>query len=133
MTMHANEFTKQVLDFQRGAFTGWYDAISLLQDQAASAVDKMLNQTGWIPDEGRQAISGWISACQNERDRYRDYMEESISGLQKYFAQDAKAAPAGPHKPAAQAKTAAPAAKSKSAAVEPKMIPAAQETKQPNL
>jgi len=132
MTMNANEISKQVLDFQKGTFTSWFGAISILQDQAASAVDALLNQTSWIPEEGRRVVTSWINTCKNERDRYKVYMEESFCGLEKYFAQDTKAAPAGPQKPAAEAKTAAPAIKSKAAAVEQKKTPAARETKQSN-
>ncbi len=130
MTMNTNEITKQALDFQKGVFDGWYGAMSILQDQAALAVDTMLNQTSWIPDQGRQVISSWVSSCKNERDRFKAYMDESFSGLEKYLAQEKKAAPARPVKPAAEVKTAAPEKKSKAAAVEEKKAPAAQDTKQ---
>jgi hypothetical protein len=130
MTMSSNEVTKRVLDFQKGAFASWYGTISKLQDNAASAVDTMLNQTSWIPDEGRQVISSWASTCKNERDRYKVYLEESFSVLEKHLDQDIKDAPARPDKPAAEAKTAASAIKSKAAAVDEQKAPAAQETKQ---
>ncbi len=130
MTMNTNEITKQALDFQKGVFDSWYGAMSILQDQAALAVDTMLNQTSWIPDQGRQVISSWVSTCKNERDRFKVYMDESFSGLEKYLAQEIKAAPARPAKPAAEAKTAAPEKKPKAAAVEEKKDPAAQDTKQ---
>ena len=130
MTMNTNEITKQALDFQKGVFASWHGAMSILQDQAALAVDTMLNQTSWIPDQGRQVISSWVSTCKNERDRFKVYMDESFSGLEKYLAQEKKAAPARPVKPAAEVKTAAPEKKSKAAAVEEKKAPAAQDTKQ---
>lgn len=130
--MDANKITKQALDFQKGAFARWYDAMSTLQDRATMAVDTMLDQTNWIPDEGRQVISSWIGTCKNERDRYKVYMEESFSALEKHLAQDTKDAPVRPAKPAAEEKTAAPVIKSKDAAVEEKKAPAAQEPKQSN-
>lgn len=129
MKMNAKEINKQVLDFQKGAFAGWYGVVSSLQDQAASAVDTMLDQTSWIPEQGRQIISSWLSACKNERDRYKIYMEESFAGLEKHLAQDAKAATAKPAKPAAQAKAAAPVTKSAVADVEGKKTTAGEETK----
>ena len=129
MKMKTNEITKQALDFQKGVFTGWYGAMSILQDQAASAVDMMLNQS-WLPDQGRQVISNWVSTCKNERDRFKVYMDESFSGLEKYLAQEIKAAPGRPAKPAAEIKTAASVIRSKAASVEEKKAPAAQDTKQ---
>lgn len=129
MTINPNEIARQVLDFQKGAFASWYDAMSIFQDQAATAVDTLLNQTGWFPDEGRQVISSWTSACKNERDRYKIYLEESISGLEKFLARETKTVPVSPGDPAAEAKAAAPEIKSKPAAVEKKKTDIAQETK----
>jgi hypothetical protein len=128
MTMNANEITKQALDFQKGVFASWYGAMSILQDQAASAVDTMLNQASWIPDQGRQVISSWVSTCKKERDRFKGYMEESFSGLEKCLVPELKAAPAKPQKPTVEEKKAAPAKPSKPAAEEIKAEPA-QETK----
>jgi hypothetical protein len=130
MTMNTNKITKQALDFQKGVFASWYGAMSILQDQAALAMDTMLDQTVWIPDQGRQVISSWISTCKNERDRFKVYMDESFSGLEKYLAQEIKSAPARPAKPAAEVKTAAPEKKSKAAAAEEKKAPATEDSKQ---
>ena len=127
MTMNTNEITKQALDFQKGVFASWHGAMSILQDQAALAMDTMLDQTVWIPDQGRQVISSWVSSCKNERNRFKVYMDESFSGLEKYLSQEIKSAPA---RPAAELKTAAPEKKSKAAAVEEKKAPATEDTKQ---
>jgi hypothetical protein len=130
MTMNANEFTKQALDLQKGTFASWYDAMSIVQDQVVLAVDKLLDQTAWIPDEDRQVISRWVGTCKNERDRYKVYMEESFSVIENHLAQKPRDAPVKPAEPAAEAKSAAPSIKAKDAAVEEKMAPDAQGTKQ---
>jgi hypothetical protein len=126
--LEANQITKQVLDFQKGVFFSWYDAMSIVQDQAASAVDTMLNQASWIPDEGRHAILSWASTCKKERDRLKHHMEDSLSGLEKYLSQEIKAAPAKPQKPTAEEIKAAPAKPQKPTAEEIKAAPA-QEAK----
>lgn len=126
--MEANPITKQVLDFQRGAFSSWHGAMSILQEQAALTVDTMLNQAIWIPEEGRQAILSWVSAWKNEGDRFKTYVQESFSGLEKRLVPEIKAAPAKPQKPVAEAKKAAPAKPEKPAA-EAKKAASAQETK----
>ena len=81
MTMNANEITKQALDFQKGVFASWHGAMSILQDQAALAVDTMLDQTSWIPDQGRQVISSWVTTCKNERDRLRFIWTKAFPAL----------------------------------------------------
>ena len=102
--MEANPITKQVLDLQKGAFSSWYGAMSSLQEQAALTVDTMLNQATWIPDEGRQAILSWVSAWKSEGDRFKTYVEECYSDLEKRLVQEIRTAPAKPKQAVAGAK-----------------------------
>jgi hypothetical protein len=44
-----------------------------------------LDQTTWLPDDGRKAYQGWVDACQEERDRFKTYVDDGFSGLQKYL------------------------------------------------
>jgi hypothetical protein len=117
MMMQANQITKQVLAFQKGAFSSWYGAAGILQDQAASTVDAMFNQASWIPvpDQWRQDILAWVSTCKTERDRFKAYMEESLSSLEKCLVPEINAAPAKAKKPAAEEIKAAPAQETKKA------------------
>ena len=126
--VEANSITKQVLDFQKGAFSSWYGAMSILQEQATLTVDRMLNQAIWIPDEGRQAIFSWASAWKNEGDRFKTYVEESFSGLEKRLVPEITATLAKPEKPVAEAKTAA-LAKPKKPAQEERKTASAREAK----
>jgi hypothetical protein len=82
-----NQIAKQVIDFQKISFSSIYDAVATLQDQTVNTVDKMLDQTTWLPEEGRNAIHSWIDACQVERDRFKSYVDDGCSGLKKYIAQ----------------------------------------------
>jgi hypothetical protein len=109
--MEAYQITKQAFDFQKGAFSSWFDVLSILQDQADLTVDTMFNQASWIPNEGRQVILDWVSACKNEGDRYKDYVDEIFSGLEKYLVQEIKGAPAEDKKADAEETKAASAQK----------------------
>jgi hypothetical protein len=80
-----NQIAKQVIDFQKTSFSSIFDAMATLQDQAANAVDTVLDQTNWLPDDGRKAIQGWVDACQEERDRFKTYVDDGFNGLQKYI------------------------------------------------
>lgn len=92
--MPYQQIAKQVVDFQKTSFTSWYDAVALMQDQATSAVDTMLDQSTWIPEEGRQAILSWVNVCQEERDRLKAYIDDGFSGIEKQMSGMKKAAPA---------------------------------------
>lgn len=96
--MPYKQIAKQVVDFQKSSFTSWYDAVALMQDQATSAVDTMLDQSTWIPEEGRQAILSWVNVCQQERDRLKTYIDDGFSGIENQLAGTKKTAPAKPKK-----------------------------------
>jgi hypothetical protein len=76
---------KSVIDFQKGVFFSWYNAMSFFQDQSASAMDTMLSQASWIPDQWRKVISNRASICKNERNRFKVYMEESFRILEEHL------------------------------------------------
>ena len=102
--MEYNQIAKQAIDFQKSTFNSWYNAVTMVQDQAASAVETMMNQTSLVPEDGRQAIKGWVSACQEERNRFKSYVEDSFSGLEKQLAQKSKRASAESKSAVAKAK-----------------------------
>jgi hypothetical protein len=64
----------------------------MIQDQAAVAVETMMNQTSLVPEDGRQSINSWLNACQAERNRFKSYVEDSFSGLEKHLAPKSKSA-----------------------------------------
>jgi hypothetical protein len=88
--MEYNQIAKQAIDFQKTAFTNWYNAVAMVQDQATSAMEAMMNQTSLVPEEGRKAIKSWVSACQEERNRFKSYVEDSFTGLEKGLAKESK-------------------------------------------
>jgi hypothetical protein len=92
--MEYDQIAKQVIDFQKISIDNWFSTVALVQDQAASAVGKMLDQTGWMPAEGRKAIQSWMSACTGERDRLKSYVDESFAGANKLLAKPRKTSPA---------------------------------------
>jgi len=89
--MEYTQITKQVLDFQKVTFSNWYDALAMLQDQATSAIGMALDQNVLIPEEGRKAIHSWVSACQQERGRFKSYVDDGFSGIEKFMAESKKA------------------------------------------
>lgn len=98
MNMEYSQITRQVLDFQKMSFSNWYDAVALLQDQAKTAMDMVLDQNTWMPEEGRKAIQSWVNAYQQERGRFKSYVDEGFAGLEKIMAEGKKAVQPKPKK-----------------------------------
>jgi hypothetical protein len=79
----ASKTAKQVIGLQKSAFGSYYDALATAQDQAVSAMNLVLDQAGVMPEEGRKALSSWVSTCQQERSRLKSYMDTGFSNLEK--------------------------------------------------
>lgn len=90
-SMEYTEITKQVIDFQKMSFSNWYNAVAMVQDQTTSAMDMVLDQSTWVPEEGRKAVQSWLGACQQERNRFKAYVDEGFTSMEKYLAKGGKA------------------------------------------
>ena len=106
--METNQMTKKILEFQKGALTSWYDVMASMQEQAASSIDLVLDQSDWLPIKGRQMMQNWLNACKKGCNDYKELMEESIDELEKVLVIKSRKTPV-PKKSAAKAKAAAPA------------------------
>jgi hypothetical protein len=84
--MEANTITKQAIDFQKMSFNNWYKTLTLVQDQAVTTMDKMLDQATWLPEDGRNAIQSWVGTIQDERNRFKGYVDNSFVSLEKALA-----------------------------------------------
>lgn len=89
-----SQIARKMIDFQKESLLSYYDAASAMQHQTASTLDQMLNQAGWIPNEGRKAISAWMDTYQEGQDRFKACVENSFALLDLYFNEAPAAAPA---------------------------------------
>lgn len=94
--MAYHQIAKKAVDFQKSYFINGYDAVARVQDQAAEAVEMMMDKTSLVPEAGRQAIKSWVDACQKERNRFKSYVEDGFAGLEKRLAPESKRLPALP-------------------------------------
>jgi hypothetical protein len=84
--MEYTQITKQIIDFQKISFSNWYNAVALVQDQTRSAMDMVLDQSTWVPEDGNKAVKSWLDACQDERDRFKAYVDEGFSSMERHFS-----------------------------------------------
>jgi hypothetical protein len=112
----ASQIVQQMIDFQKISFLSCYDAATAMQNQATSTLDLMLTQAAWVPSEGRRAVSAWMNASQQERDRLKAFIEKSYTCLGMFFIDKPATAPAKPKKPARPKEKKAVTARPKKAA-----------------
>lgn len=106
--METNQMTKKILELQKGAFAGWYGVMTAMQDQVVTSMNTVLDQSDWMPDEGRRMVQSWVKACTKGRDDYKGLVEESIDGLAKVLVVKTKK-PSGAKKPETKARAASAA------------------------
>lgn len=85
MALNTKEIAKQVIDFQKNAFTSWYEAVALMQDQTTAAVDTLLNQSGMVPGEGNQAMDKWVEVFKTNRKNLKKQVDDGFKQAEKLF------------------------------------------------
>lgn len=78
--MEQHQLIKQTLDFNRNAFNTVFNALVVLQDHTEKIYNTALENTGWIPKEGKNAIGEWIESYKKGRESYKNAV---IAGFQQ--------------------------------------------------
>jgi len=89
--MQTAEIVKQAIEFQKQSLDGWRNTMDLVEKQATTTIDWMINQATWVPSEGRDAIQKWTTAYQKERLRLRTFVDKGISIVEDAFVETSKA------------------------------------------
>jgi hypothetical protein len=83
MAANTNDITKQVMDFQKNTFTSWFDAVSQMQDQAVSATETLMNQSGLASGENSKALEPWVEVFKNNRKNLKKQIDENFKQAEK--------------------------------------------------
>jgi hypothetical protein len=95
--METGNIAKQMIDFQKTAFDNTYSAMVALQDQTEKMVTKTIEQSAWLPEDGKKAINEWTETCKKGRDDFKKLVDENFSKAEDFFAGQAKS-PTSPAK-----------------------------------
>ena len=90
--MYQDNIAKQIIDFQKTAFENSYGAMVILQGQAQVAFNTVLEQTPWVPEEGRKVIDEWIQMSETGRDTFKRLIDDGFETLTGLYAADKKPA-----------------------------------------
>jgi hypothetical protein len=84
--MDQKHIVKQMIEFNQATFNNAYDANVLLQDQFERVANTVLDQATWMPAEGRKAIDNWVEFYKNNRDKFKDYIDDSYKKAETFLA-----------------------------------------------
>ncbi len=79
------KLTKQIFDFNRAAFENSFNAMVTLQEQTEKMVSAFLEQAGWIPSEGKKAVTQWVETLKKGRGEFKKAVDESFTKFEACF------------------------------------------------
>ncbi len=83
--MDQKQLFKQVVEFNKAAFNNTFNAMVTLQDQAERMTNTMLDQSTWLPAEGRKAVKDWVDACKQGRENFKQLVDDNFQKVEEHF------------------------------------------------
>ena len=84
--MDQKQMFKPMIEFSQTTFNNAFDAMVLLQDQFEKAATAALDQTNWLPAEGRKSIDTWVEAFKVGRKNFKQQTDNGFEQVEKLFA-----------------------------------------------
>jgi hypothetical protein len=86
--MDQKKMFRQMLEFNKASFDNSFNSMVMLQEQAEKAVQLMLTQAAWIPEEGRNAVHEWVNGYKKGRAGFKNFMDENFQKVEAQFESD---------------------------------------------
>jgi len=83
--MDPKQMFKQVIDFNKTTFDNGFNALVMIQNQAEITMNTLMEQSPWLPDEGKKVVRQWIDTCKKGRDDLKKSMDESFKKVESFF------------------------------------------------
>ena len=76
---------KQMIDFQKATFDSSFKAMVLFQEQTEKMANTLLEQTFWLPEEGKKVLNEWVRAYKQGRDDFKKVVEQNFKNAEAFF------------------------------------------------
>ncbi len=90
--MEPLKLAKQMIEFNKAAFDNSFNTMVLLQEQTEKMVNAFLEQSPWLPEEGKKILNEWIAAYKKGREEFKKVVNEGYKKVDSYFAEATKSA-----------------------------------------
>ncbi len=85
--MDQKKMLKQMIDFQKTTFDNSFSAMTALQEQGEKMVTAFMDQSPWLPEDGKRVIGQWIDTYKSGRENFKKTVDTSFSRVEDYFGQ----------------------------------------------
>ena len=90
--MEPLKLAKQMIDFNKATFDNSFNTMVLLQEQTEKMVNAFLEQSTWLPEEGKKVLNEWVAAYKKGREEFKKVVNEGYKKVDSYFAEACKSA-----------------------------------------
>ena len=84
--MEQGKIAKQMVDFHKATFDNTFSAMLILQEQTERMVGMFLEQSSWVPAEGKNVIQDWVKAYKKGRTDFKTSADDSFKKVEDVFA-----------------------------------------------
>jgi hypothetical protein len=89
--MEGEKMAKQMIDFHKATFDNAFSAMVMVQEQTEKMVNSFMEQSTWLPEEGRKVIGEWVKAYKKGRDDFKKAVDENFKKVDDFFGGTKKA------------------------------------------
>ena len=79
------KMVKQMMDLQRNTFDGMINNMLMSLDQTDRMLNVFLDQSVWLPEEGKKAFKEWIDGSRKGCETFKSAVDDGYSRLEKCF------------------------------------------------
>ncbi|HOD28674.1 MAG TPA: hypothetical protein PKH03_05640 [Syntrophales bacterium] len=84
--MEPKQMAKQMMQFNKAAFDNTFNAMTVLQDQAEKMMNSVIEQSAWMPAEGKKALYDWLKAYKRGREDFKAAADDNYKKVEAFFA-----------------------------------------------
>lgn len=88
--MEPLKLAKQMIDFNKATFDNTFSAMVLLQEQMEKMVGVFMEQSTFLPAEGRKMLDEWVEAFKKGRENFKKTVDEGFAKVEDYFTEAAR-------------------------------------------
>ena len=88
--MEPQKIAKQMIDFNKTTFDNSFSAMIMLQEQTEKMVNMSLEQTTWLPENGKEVVNEWLVTHKKGREDFKKIMDENFKKVEKFFTDYSK-------------------------------------------
>lgn len=86
--MDQKQIAKQMIQFNKNALDNSFKAMTMVYEQNEKMVETMLEQSTWLPENGRKAIQDWMSAFKTGCDDFKKMLDSNYAKVEEFFGEE---------------------------------------------